>query len=90
MCMAADYRAWDACMMDQKDRTSDGEWGKEILVMGTPIVDSIDGEDTAPETCTEELDAGREGKVSGAKSRFEITGPEASSAGMPPYPGMLN
>ena len=90
MCMVADCGAWDTCMMDKKDGTGDGEWGKEILVMGTPIVGSIGGEDTAPETCTEELDAGREGRASDAESRSEITGPVAGSMGMPPYPGMLN
>lgn len=89
MCMAADCGGWDACIMDE-DGTGDGEWGKAISVMGTPKVGGGGWEDTATETCTDGLSAGRDGRAGGAESSYEITGPETGRAGRPPYPGMPN
>ena len=82
--MAADFGSWDACMMDEKDGMGDGEWGNTIWVMGTPVVGGGCWEDTAPETWTDGLDAGKVGRAGGAESSSEITRTEAGRAGMPP------
>jgi hypothetical protein len=41
MCMATDDGGWEACMIDEKEGTGDGEWGKLMWVMGTPIHGSL-------------------------------------------------
>lgn len=47
--MADDGGANEAFMMEEKDGTGDGEWGKDIWVIGTPVDGGGAGEtDIAP------------------------------------------
>jgi hypothetical protein len=86
MCMVADDGGWEACMIDEKEGTGDGEWGKLMWVMGTPIHGSPGWVDTAmyAGTGSDRADAGREGSIGGAEDSSKMTGPVASCWGMPP------
>ena len=74
--MAADAGS-GACMIDEKDVTGDGECGKLMWVMGTPIDDWPGWVDMA-------MDAGMSGTDAWTEGIGEITGLEAGSCGMPP------
>lgn len=62
-------------MIDENDGTGDGEWGKEICVIGTRWEAGAGEVGMAKDGCAKEGCAGWDGGSS------EITGPEA---GMPP------
>jgi hypothetical protein len=77
------------CMMDDKDGTGDGEWGKQICVMGTPWLGGgwvgIVTDAEADGAGAVDNGAGSDGMTGGAVKRSEITGTEAvGRAGRPP------
>jgi hypothetical protein len=78
-------------MMDENVGRGDGECGKGMLWIGSPVDGSGDMEPTDATTggCEDRpaavaVDAGREG----VGMISEMIGPDAGSAGIPPYPGM--
>jgi hypothetical protein len=68
----------DSCMIDEYDGIGDGERGKQICVIGTPIGGSDEAAGCAG--------AGTEGAADVVKTS-EMTGPLAGRAGIPPNPG---
>ena len=60
MCMAVDGRGCGARMIDEKERTGDGEWGKLMWVIGMPSDGCPGWEDMAMESCSDGAGAGRE------------------------------
>ena len=82
MCMVIDDRGCGAYMIDEKEGTGDGEWGKLMWVIGMPSDGCPGWDDTAMEACSDGVGAGREGTSGGAEDSSEMTGPVASSWGM--------
>ena len=71
-------------MMDDSEGTGDGECGKAIWVMGTPV-DGGGGRDRAPVMVTPVVGTGGAAWKDGADNgNSEMAGPDAGSAGMPP------
>jgi hypothetical protein len=79
-------------MIDENVGTGDGECGKEMLWIGSPVGGRDGGtpEDESTAGWDEEVPAavGADAENEGVGMISEMTGPEAGSAGMPPYPGM--
>ena len=87
MCIVAEDGGLGMLTMDENDGTGDGEWGKLIWVMGMGRDGGTGGLDTVAEGGTRCVVAGRVGKAGWVVSTSEMTGPEAGSGGIPPYPG---
>lgn len=66
-------------MINEKDGTGDGEWGKLMWVMGTPIGGGPDCVDTVVDAGTDGVDTWREGSSGGAEDSSEMAGPVAGS-----------
>jgi hypothetical protein len=79
-------------MMDENVGTGDGECGKGMLWIGSPVVGGGGVEPTDESTTGYDDDAPAVvGAVAGREGVGRISdmiGPEAGSARMPPYPGM--
>lgn len=84
MCMAAVDAGNGACMMEENDGTGEGEWGKLMWVMGTPMDGCPGWVDMAMDASNGGADACMEGIIGGAVETSEMIGPEAGSCGMPP------
>lgn len=87
MCMATEgARGWYPCMMDSNDDTGDGDGGKEICVMGTPVVGNGGGggEWAAPVDGIAAVAAIGADDSGGAAEISEMTGPDAARAAIPP------
>jgi hypothetical protein len=79
-------------MIDENVGTGDGECGKGMLWIGSPVDggDGVKPEDESTAGWDKEVPAavGAAAEREGVDMISEMTGPEAGSAGMPPYPGM--
>lgn len=95
MCMAAEETGSGAYMMDEKDGTGDGEWGKFMWVMGTPMDDGTACMGSTADAAeaggagggTGGMDAYTDGRIGGSEWISETTGTSAGRLRKPPYPG---
>lgn len=82
--MAAAKLGSGACMMDEKDGTGEGEWGKLMWVMVTPMEGSPGCVELVADASSDGAGAGMEGAIGEAEDTSEMIGLDAGSCGMPP------
>jgi hypothetical protein len=77
-------------MIEDSDGTSDGEWGKLMWVIDTGNVGGTSVIGVVVEGGIDRVGTGRVRSTGWEGGNSEMTGPEAGSCGMPPYPGRLS